>query len=106
MKRALFMSVAGGLLLALSAAGPAWAKAHVPLNKVQICHAGVVITVGEAAMGNFLAQGACRLPACDFENIFQTGDECDNTPAGGGFCELENEPNPAEGVTAACTPLF
>jgi len=103
MKRlaALFVSLVAVLALALSASHFVWGKAHVPVKKAQVCHKGETITVSAEALNGHMGHGDCRLPACDFANIFFTGDSCDsNNP--GGNCGLPNARSEACGVTAAC----
>ena len=90
----LLISIAGASLLAITASQMVWSKAHVPLHKVQMCHKGEVIQVGAPALSAHLRHGDVQLPACDFANVFQTGQPCDGT--------IPNTPNPAGGVTPAC----
>ena len=76
-------------------------KAHVPLNKVQVCHKGEVITISKNALGAHLGRhGDCQLPACDFNNVFFTEQACAGVDGDGDDkCDL---PNPRDG--AAGTP--
>ena len=108
--RTLILSAAVGALLALPLAQLAWSKAHVPLDRVQVCDANksTVKTVKERDLGKRIARGDCRLPACDFANMFQTGDECDPTdvnPADG-FCDLPNMRDSAVDLTPVCSNPF
>ena len=79
-------------------------KGHVPLGKAQVCHKGEVITVSENALPAHLDEhGDCQLPACDFNNVFHTGEVCEsNNP--GGQCLLQNPRDDASGVTPGCPP--
>ncbi|MBY4675246.1 hypothetical protein [Marinobacterium arenosum] len=95
----------------LFAASPTmvFSKAHIPTHKVQVCHlqkgesVPVTITVGAGALDGHLAHGDCQLPACDFNNIFRTGDPCPITDTSGdGRCDLSFPRDSAEGVTEAC----
>ncbi len=61
MKRALVFSIIGAFLLALPASQLAWGKAHVPANKVQVCHKGKVITVSKNALSAHERHGDCQL---------------------------------------------
>ena len=104
MKRALILSIAGAFLLALPVVNSAWAKGHVPTQKVQVCLAGNTITVSKNALEAFLGQGvACQLPACDFNNVFHTGDDCSDvgTADSQGRC---NGLKPRNGATTPACP--
>ena len=90
----LLISIAGASLLAISASQMVWSKAHVPAHKVQMCHKGEVIQVGAPALDAHERHGDIQLPACDFANVFLTGQPCD------GF--LNNPRDSAEGLTDAC----
>ena len=113
MKRSyiLMISLAGVFLLAILGTQAVWSKAHVPTNKVQVCHIvesassdiGVALSINANAMGGHMGHGDCRLPACDFNNVFGTGSPCDR-PEGGGPCPLEFPRDSAEGITDACPP--
>lgn len=74
MKR-VFLALAVAALLA-PAAQLVFGKAHVPGHKVQVCHRGSTITVGSSALGGHSGHGDGQLPACDFNNVFHTGDDC------------------------------
>ena len=97
--------------LAILGTQAVWSKAHVPLNKVQMCHIaesassdlGVALSINVNAMPGHMGHGDCRLPACDFNNVFGTGSPCDR-PAGGGPCPLAFPRDSAEGITDACPP--
>ena len=89
MKRVILSGlVVGVLAVAFSVSQLVWGKAHVPVHKAQVCHKGKVITVSRAAKGSHLGHGDCGLPACDFNNVFFTGDDCSSLgPAGAmGVC--------------------
>ena len=108
MKRILILSVVAAFMLALPASSLVWGKAHVRLGKIQVCHIGdegdEVITVSASALGAHLGHGDCQVPACDFNNVFQTGDDC--TDVGGpdelGRCTGLNMRQDAGGQTDAC----
>ena len=111
MKRSyiLIISLASVLLLAVIGTQTVWSKAHVPTNKVQVCHIlesassdlGVALSINVNAMPGHMGHGDCRLPACDFNNVFGTGSPCDR-PAGGGVCPLAFPRDSAEGITDGC----
>lgn len=105
MRRLLIAVAVVGSLAAIPASHVFLPKAHVPLNKTQVCHQGdvngEVITVSNNATGAHLGHGDCELPACDFNNIFFTEDACSVSNAGG-RCAVPNERNPADGSTPAC----
>ncbi len=103
----LLISIAGACLLAIPATQMVWSKAHVPSDKVQVCHSAVTLVVSSAALGSHLGHGDCRLPACDFSRVFQAGDVCPTDVLMGGFCDLGPDPrDSANGETSACTPAF
>ena len=107
--RTLILSAAVGARLALPLGQLAWSKAHVPLDRVQVCDAkkSKVKTVRQRGLSKRLAKGDCRLPACDFANVFQTRDACNPTDADGdGFCDLPNPRDSAVDVTPACFNPF
>ena len=93
------------LIVALPASESVEGKGHVPLNKVQVCHdgdfGGEVITVSKNALDAHLNHGDCQLPACDFNNVFHTGETCDANNAGG-RCTLANPRDGADGITPGC----
>ena len=102
----------GVLLLALTTVSIAWGKGHVPIDRLQICtDKGRVKNISAKKLAKELAKGACRLPACDFDNVSLAGDTCDNTDDGDGFCDDPGSPpaipsDSAVGVTLACTNPF
>ena len=102
-KKTLAVLAVAASLLAIPAShligGP---KGHVPLHKAQVCHKGKVITVSVNALPAHQGRhGDCQLPACDFNNVFHTGEACDsNNP--GGECTLPNPRDGADGVTPGC----
>lgn len=102
MKRVLGLLVVAIAIAAIPASHALWGKAHVPIGKVQVCHKGATITVGQSALGGHVGHGDCQLPACDFANVFHTGDPCSTSGATGGKCALPNPRNDAGGVTPAC----
>ncbi len=119
MKRALYLAMIGGFLLALPGSATLWSKAHVPLDKVQVCYKDKVRTVSAKSLERFLRKDACRLPACDFDQVFFQGNDCsgvagdvlnNTTMATGsdGFCDGVIFPltAPANGKTARCTNPF
>ena len=117
----LILSIAAGALLALPASQLAWGKAHVPLDRVQVCTtAGVVKTIKLKKLAKELTKGSCRLPTCIFAPgaVFFSGDACISGDATGhsvsggpnGICDVPFDPAPpptglpnATGLTAACT---
>lgn len=112
MKRVLVLSFVGAFLLALPGSHLVWGKAHVPIDRVQVCDdEGDVKNIKPKNLKKKLDEGGCRLPACDFNNIFMAGEICfptdaDMLGAGGGpdgFCDLPNERDSATGRTALCT---
>ncbi len=104
MKRLLALTTIFGFLLAIPASHLiGLPKGHVPAHKVQVCHDGgpvEVITVSKNALNAHLRHGDCQLPACDFNNVFQTGDSCEI--AGGAECTLSNSRDDAGGITPGC----
>jgi hypothetical protein len=131
-KATLFLSVAAGILLALPASQVAWGKAHVPLDRAQICvplkgddggagQPGKVKTIKLGKLGKELAKGdgRCRLPTCVFPGgdgrqvVFHSGDSC-TLGATAGFCITPGSPADLEeadfrsavGERAACTNPF
>ena len=87
-----------------SATIQAYAKAHVPVKKVQVCLNGKVIAVGARALAPLTEHtSACQLPACDFNNVFLQGDTCSNE-ATDGRCDLQEMRSDAGGITPACPP--
>lgn len=102
MKRIVGLLIVAMAIAAIPASHVVWGKAHVPLGKVQVCHKGKTITVGQAALGGHQVHGDCQLPACDFNNVFHTGDPCSTAGASDGRCAVPNARRDAGGVTAAC----
>ena len=51
-------------------------KGHVPTHKDQVCHRGVVRTVGSSAVAAHLAHGDAFIDKDDPDNIVFTGDAC------------------------------
>lgn len=118
MKRLLCLSIAGTFLLALPGASLVWSKAHVPLDRVQVCTtAGVVKTIKLKRLAKELAKGSCRLPTCIFgpgpaagpptQVIFFSGNACTPGDASGhpfpippalvrpnGICDIPFDPAP------------
>ncbi|HEX6386136.1 MAG TPA: hypothetical protein VF177_15805 [Anaerolineae bacterium] len=94
------------LLLAIVAASSVWAKAHVPIDQVQVCHKGrTVKNVDAPALGGHVGHGDFRLPACDFNNVFQPGDDCSDISDenNDGLADAGLNPRAdACGVTPAC----
>ncbi len=112
MKLVLVLSFVGAFLLAFPGAYLVWSKAHVPFDMVQVCNRnGEVKNIKAKKLEKELDKGGCRLPACDFDNVFLAGNACDNTDAAGGadgFCDIPGSPpaipsDSAIGVTLACT---
>ncbi len=128
MKRLLNLLISGVVLVAFSGSSLVWGKAHVPLDMTQVCHGpsgddgreeavGTVRTVRIRRLERFLRRGSCRLPVCDFTNVFMPMDECSTVDDdGNGFCDTDIDgnaitvPTPiddsADGVTARCTNPF
>lgn len=106
MNRLLGLSALIAFLVAVPVTHFVWAKGHVPANKVQVCHKNdKVITVDQSALDAHLGHGDCHVPACDFNNVFHTGDSCSGLTAAGpqGHCSnLPNARNSAEGITPGC----
>lgn len=51
-------------------------KAHVPAHKEQVCHKGLVRTVGESAVGGHLGHGDCQIAKATLVPPLFTGDAC------------------------------
>ena len=99
--KGLLVSIAvAGSLAAIPVSNALWGKAHVPLNKVQVCHKGTVRTVSKNALGGHERHGDCQLPACDFNNVFMSGGSCDGEDSSDGKCLLPFPRDEAE--TDAC----
>ncbi len=124
-KGIVFLSIVVGVVgLAMIESSVAWAKAHVPLGRAQICTAqGKVKNIASRTLGKRISQGGCRLTACAFDDvddgdlikqfIFFPGGDCDPTDANGdGFCDAPGSPADVPGnlsavnVTPACTDPF
>ena len=125
LKRILFLAVLSCVLLGLAGAAIVEAKAHVPLNRAQICTSGGdVKNVTTRNLQRRIGEGACRLTACVFNDvddggnvvqqfIFLPGDDCDSTDDNGdGWCDATGAPSDikkslkAVNVTPACTFPF
>lgn len=103
MKRTLLLTLLLGAGLALAMNQAVWSKGHVPSGKVQVCHKGTTITVGVAALPGHQGHGDGELPACDFANVFHTGDPCPADADGNGRVEGDELPNAREDAeTPAC----
>lgn len=120
-KRIVLMSVVAVVAFALGSTSVVWAKAHVPLGRVQICSSGgEARNITQRSMARLISGGACRLTACAFNDmdgdtvvkqfVFVAGDPCDNTDDNGdGFCDATGTPKSvprrlrAINVTPACT---
>jgi hypothetical protein len=108
----LMISLASIFLLAILSTQTVWSKAHVPTNKVQVCHVeesassdlGVALSMNANALGGHLGHGDCQLPACDFNNVFHTGDACGRMAGADGKCEGLNDRIDAGGQTPGCPP--
>ena len=102
------ISIVGGVFVALSLSQIALGKAHVPAGKGQICAQGNVLSVSSGAVRGFMERGthgsACVLPACDFNNVFNSVTGCDGLvdADNDGLCDLPNVRDSAEGITDAC----
>jgi len=111
MKRLLNLLFGAAVLVALSGSSLVWGKAHVPLDKVQVCTNGKVRNVSVKQLERHLKKGACRLPACDFAQVLMPKGDCsavEGDADGNGFCDGITLPliDPADGVTARCTNPF
>lgn len=105
-KATVFLPIAGAIaLLGAVATQTVFSKAHVPLDKAQVCHNGVTKTLKLEALEGHLSHGDCQLPACDFENIFISGTSCPADGDNDGLCDVENDRATANGVTPACSPF-
>ncbi|MFQ5524919.1 MAG: hypothetical protein ACE5GX_01530 [Thermoanaerobaculia bacterium] len=124
-KRTVLSSIVACLVLVLAMAAIAQAKAHVPLNRAQICTTdGMAKNVTTRNLQRRIGEGACRLTACVFNDvdnndnvvqqfIFLPGDDCDPTDDNGdGWCDATGAPGDikkrlkAVNVTPACTFPF
>ncbi len=106
MKRMLILSIVGAFLLALPGSDLVWAKGHVPLGGLQVCHNGEALNIAANVLENFLGNGDCRLPICDSANVFPPGSDCSAVATdadGNGFCDVLNAREDARGATARCT---
>lgn len=59
MKRLLVSLAVIGSLAAIPVSNVLWGKAHVPTHKEQVCHRGLVRTVGAPAVNGHLGHGDC-----------------------------------------------
>ncbi|MFQ6029230.1 MAG: hypothetical protein ACE5Q6_17265 [Dehalococcoidia bacterium] len=114
MKKYLISSLVLALMVAVVLptllSGVVWGKAHVPANQVQVSHKGKIVKQLPAqALGGHLRHGDIQLPACDFANVFQEGDDSSNvisadftgvTYSDVGFVARVD----AGGLTPACPP--
>ncbi len=73
LKRMPVLSILGAFLLTLSGADLVWAKGHVPLGGMQVCHNGGTLSIAANVLENCLSNGDCRLPVCDSANVFPQG---------------------------------
>lgn len=110
MKRVFLVSLVGTFFLTFSGFDLAWGKAHVPLGQIQVCrkdgrsNTTRAVNATRRSGASLMSGGACRLPACDFANVFPAGTVCPNVDEDAdGFCDLENERDDAVNLTAACT---
>lgn len=110
MKRSLIVLVlfvfVAVLLLTVRVPQQVLGKGHVPTNRSQICHRDITFVVTQGSVDGHLAHGDCRLPVCDFDNVFTAGADCTGVgPADGdGNCSnLANPRDSANGLTPACT---
>ena len=103
MTRGLCLLILAAVVLSIPLSHLVVGKAHVRIGMVQVCHKGEVITISEKALRSHLAHGDCQLPACDFNNVFQTEDPCSGVDADGDLrCDLDLPRDSAEGLTEAC----
>lgn len=108
MKRMMLALATAGFLLAIPASKALSGKGHVPIGKVQVCHAGggtgaatgQALMVDDNALAAHLGHGDCQLPACDFNNVFFNGDACTRSAAA--QCSLQNARDDAGGATPGC----
>ncbi len=111
MKKVLGLAILAALMLAFPVADYIWGKAHVPSDMVQVCDGGTTLTIPADDLDEFLDDGACQLPACDFNNVFMTGGACpgnddddEDDEDDDERCDLPNMRDSAEGRTPACPP--
>lgn len=106
MTRLLMLGVLVAGVLVLPASHLVWGKGHVPVEKVQVCHKGMTITVAAGSLSDHLDHGDCQLPACDFNNIFHNQEDCSGVgPADSqGHCTGLEPRDDASGVTPGCPP--
>lgn len=102
MKRLLLFVIFGAFLLALPAAQLVSGKGHVPTGKVQVCHKARTLTISQGSLADHQAHGDGQLPACDFNNVFHTGDACPADQDGDGKADLANPRADAGGKTPMC----
>jgi hypothetical protein len=106
MKRFLVFVIFGAFLLALPAAQLVSGKAHVPSGKVQVCHKARTLTIGQGSLADHQAHGDGQLPACDFNNVFHTGDACPADRDGDGKADLANPRREASGTPGCPAGTF
>lgn len=102
MKRYLVFAIFGAFLLALPAAQIVSGKGHVPTGKIQVCHKGRTLTIDKGSLADHQGHGDGQLPACDFNNIFHTGDACPADADGDGKADLAKPRADAGGRTPGC----
>jgi hypothetical protein len=102
MKRLLVFAIFGAFLLALPAAQLVSGKGHVPSDRVQVCHKGRTLTISPGSLADHQSHGDGRLPICDFNNVFHTGDACPADQNGDGFADLAKPRSDAGGKTPGC----
>lgn len=105
-KRQVLFSLILVALLTLLFSAVASGKGHVPGNKVQVCHKGIVKEVGAPALGDHLGHGDFQVPACSLLIVKHKGDSCadlaDVAPADGkadGAGAVVNFTNACDGST-------
>ena len=90
--------------------GVVWGKAHVPAGQVQVSHKGSTVrNLPASALDGHLRHGDIQLPACDFNNVFQEGDDVSNVVSsdatGVTYSSIGFVPRAdAGGITSACPP--
>ena len=90
-RRQVLLSLILVVILTFLVSGIAFGKGHVAANKAQICHRGVIKEVGLRAADGHVAHGDFRLPACDFNNGFTTGESCSGLQDANGDGRLSYE---------------
>ncbi len=76
MKRLLVSLAVVGSLAAIPVSNALWGKAHVPVNKEQVCHKGEVVTVSKNAKDSHLNHGDCLIDKANLRPPLFTGDAC------------------------------